>query len=79
MSRKNYTKEEKKERLEYLESHTFKQTTEKYGVSGNTLNYWKKEAKNEEWDKLSYEFFYLISFSYFFVFINNSSFIQVFL
>ncbi|MHA2039068.1 MAG: helix-turn-helix domain-containing protein, partial [Promethearchaeota archaeon] len=44
---RRYTFTEKKEILNYLETHTYKDTCEKYGISEPTLARWRKTIKSE--------------------------------
>ena len=44
---RRYSFTEKKEILNYLESHTYKDTCEKYGISEATLARWRKTIKSE--------------------------------
>ena len=49
---RRYSFSEKKEILEYLESHTYKETCEKFGISEPTLARWKRMIKSESKKKL---------------------------
>ena len=45
---KRYTKEEKKEILKFRETHTYQETSEKYGISQMTLARWSQRLRRNE-------------------------------
>ena len=48
MPKKQFTKEQKLEILEYYKSHAFTETCEKYNVSRSSIFRWKQQIKNNE-------------------------------
>ena len=44
---RRYSFSERKEILEFLENHTYKETNEIYGISETTLSRWRKTIKSE--------------------------------
>jgi predicted regulator of Ras-like GTPase activity (Roadblock/LC7/MglB family) len=48
---KRYTNEEKKEILQFRETHTYQETSEKYGISQMTLARWSQRLRKNEYEK----------------------------